>query len=144
MRVYAAGPMTGKALYNWPAFKEAAAKLMNFGYSVVTPFELNSIVWERHFGREFNPGVDKCEYGDQLLCEMAALDLQTVCEVDAVAVLEGWQQSKGARLEVLLAEQLGKIILDATTGERISTTIMQHMHTYGAYQNQAQWMRRRG
>ena len=39
-------------------------------------------------------------------------DLPQVCLADAVAVLDGWEKSDGARMEVLLAAFLGKLVLD--------------------------------
>ena len=134
MRVYCAGPMSGKPQQNAPAFAAAAELLRSQGHDVVTPVELNAEIWWNHYGRDFDPASDVVGYGDPIANEFFARDLHEVCTRDAVGVLPGWQQSNGARLEVLLAELLRKVILDATTGERISTTIMQHMSAYGAFQ----------
>ncbi|MBT9158943.1 MAG: hypothetical protein DDT26_00192 [Dehalococcoidia bacterium] len=41
MRIYISGPMTGLHDLNFPAFRDAAAKLRAIGYEVVNPAELN-------------------------------------------------------------------------------------------------------
>lgn len=135
MRVYVAGPMSGYPEDNAPVFLKAAEFLRSLGHDVVTPVELNNEIFRAEFGRDYVPSVDKIGYGDVMLCDFYARDMQEVCTRDGVAVLPGWQQSAGARGEVYVAELLRKVILDATTGERIATKIMQHMRSFGAYQH---------
>jgi hypothetical protein len=119
MRVYVAGPMTGYPQENAPAFAEAAARLRALGHDVVTPVELNAMVWRRHHDSDYDPAVHKIGYGDPLLNEMFAEDLKEVCTRDAIALLPGWQNSRGAAREVFVAEALGKDCLDAMTGARM-------------------------
>lgn len=125
MRVYIAGPMTGYADYNVLAFNQAHTLLSNLGHEAVTPFDANSRVWMRHFGRPFNPATDKCDYGDPILKEMIAEDNAELCSCDAIALLPGWEKSKGTRVELLLALNLRHAVLDATTGKerRVSLSL---------------------
>lgn len=111
--VYIAGPMTGYEHYNVTAFEEAAARWRAVGHDPVTPFESNSVVWRRHFGRDFDPRTDKCDYGDKLLAELVAEDIGTLCRADAIVLLHGWEKSRGARVELHMALNLGKPIYDA-------------------------------
>lgn len=86
-RVYIAGPMRHWPDENFPAFHDAAKKLRDLGYNIFNPAEgLPS-------GKSFS------EYMRQDLPELFACD--------AVVVLEGWDCSRGAILEVSVARGLG-------------------------------------
>lgn len=98
MKVYLAGPMTGLPLFNFPAFDEAEAKLRALGYDVINPAQL-----DRDVG--FDPtstSVSKAFLRDALRRDLSAL-----CDADAIAMLPGWEQSGGARVEWTLATHLG-------------------------------------
>ena len=86
--------MSGIESFNYPAFQAAAKDLRNAGYTVINPAE-------NHGGRTDLP-----------LAEYFKADLPQVCDADAVAVLPGWERSRGARLEVSLARHLEKPIYD--------------------------------
>lgn len=107
MRVYVAGPMSGREAYNFPAFDAARDRLMAFA-DVTTPADITREKWQQRHGRAFDPYADQCEYGSQILCDLFALDLIAVCAADVIALLPGWENSKGARLEIAVAKQLGK------------------------------------
>lgn len=115
--------MSGKPLYNFPAFKEAAWRWRNKGHFVTSPHEITDTIWMDKFGRYFDPANDKVKWGDPIVNEMIAADLKAVTECDAVLVLDGWTNSKGATLEVRLARQCGMPVYfagvdgyDTTTG----------------------------
>jgi hypothetical protein len=99
--------MHGIPLFNYPAFHKAAATLRDFGYTVINPAE-------NHDGRTDLP-----------LAEYFKLDLPQVCESDGVVVLPGWRNSKGAGVEVHLAEHLNKPVLrfDTLTDDGYMKTI---------------------
>ena len=105
MKVYIAGPMTGFPVYNLAAFREAAFKWELAGHEVETPFDANSRVWRRHHGRDFDPHLDTCEWDDPLLREMFAEDVAVLLASDAMALLEGWENSRGATLERTIADR---------------------------------------
>lgn len=87
-RIYISGPMSGLPEHNFPAFHGAAAKLRAVGYEVVNPAEINedtTLTWEQ--------------------CLRA--DIRALCDCDTVALLPGWEDSKGAHLEVHVAHRLG-------------------------------------
>lgn len=88
MRLYVCGPMTGLPEHNFPAFREAAAKLVEAGYKVTDPSELG-----QH---------DYWEWADYL-----KRDIPELLKCDGVALLPGWHHSKGAGLEYLIATDLG-------------------------------------
>ena len=80
--------MTGKPDLNFPAFNNAAAKLRAMGHDVVNPAE---------FGEE--PGKQWSDYMRK--------DIRALMDCNHVVVLPGWQASKGAKIEVRLALDLG-------------------------------------
>lgn len=87
MRLYVAGPMSGLPEYNYPAFHEAARKLRAAGYEVLNPADT---------GRPL---------GDPWQAFMRDA-ISLLIECDAVALLDGWQNSRGARVESNLARNL--------------------------------------
>jgi hypothetical protein len=94
VRVYIAGPMTGYPEYNFPAFHHTAQVMRDIGYTVISPAELEEgklgETWEYYMRR----------------------DLPLLCTCDMVVVLEGWEKSRGARLEVQTARALGIPVCD--------------------------------
>lgn len=114
MKVYLAGPMRGYAEFNFPAFHAAAAELRAQGHFVFNPAE-NDI--ERH-GTDISKGnLNGCEetaakeHGFNLR-ETLGIDLGWICsDAEAIALLPGWEASKGAKAELAAAEALGLIVI---------------------------------
>ena len=107
MRVYIAGPMTGYSEFNYPAFNDAAKRWRKAGHEVVNPAE--------------NEGGDtSLPYAYYM-----RQDIGHVLSVEAIAVLPGWQQSKGASLEVSIGRILGYPIFDALTMEPYAESALQ-------------------
>ena len=93
-RIYISGAMTGKPDLNFPRFNQEAARLRSMGYEVVNPAELNpdpSASWHDCMKR----------------------DLKALLDCDALAMLDGWQTSTGAHLELNIAHRVGIEILMA-------------------------------
>lgn len=108
MKIYLAGPMRGIPHFNYPAFEAAAAALREKGHEVFSPAEHDM----RTFGRDIsNPtGSEQqaaTEHGFNIrkaLCE----DLTWICqEADAICMLPGWENSKGATAERATALAIG-------------------------------------
>ena len=91
LRVYIAGPMTGLPEFNFPAFDAMEAALAKTGFlSVYNPAVL---------GRLY--GTDK----EHSFYMKKAIERLLTCQ--AIIALPGWENSKGARLEVSIARMLG-------------------------------------
>lgn len=88
MRIYIAGPMTGIPDLNFPAFHAAAARLRGIGHVAVNPAEINP-----------DP------VASWPVCMRQ--DIAKLVTCDAVALLPGWEKSRGATLEHHIAQQLG-------------------------------------
>ena len=88
MKIYVAGPMSGIAGYNLPRFRKATLDLESVGFEVVNPGRrgvIDGYTWEQYMRDAIRDLVD----------------------CDAVALLDGWQESEGARLEFIIADGLG-------------------------------------
>lgn len=111
MKVYLAGPMTGIPYFNFPAFRAAAEKLRAEGHEVFNPVEADIA---RHNGVDVSIGNHTGdarmlrEHHSFSLREALAEDVAYIClKADAIALLPGWENSKGARAEHALASALG-------------------------------------
>lgn len=91
-RIYVAGPMTGLPDFNFPAFHDAAARLRALGYEVENPAE--------------NPEPPCKSWLGYMRMAVAQ-----VARVDAIVLLPGWEQSRGAKVEYALAVGLGLDVL---------------------------------
>lgn len=100
---YISGPMTGMPDLNFPAFHRAAASLRASGYTVVNPAELDEqdtveLTWEQYMRR----------------------DIKALTDCTHIALLPGWENSKGAKVERFIADALGLrtifLILDEPRG----------------------------
>lgn len=88
MRVYIAGPMSGIDNYNFPAFNAMADKMRAAGWHVENPADHGL--------------VTGAEWGDYL-----RYDIGCLASCEAIMLLPGWTASRGARLEVSIAKELG-------------------------------------
>jgi hypothetical protein len=89
--------MTGLPGFNYPAFHAAAERFRACGWEPVNPAE-------NFDGRTDLPRE-----------KYLRADVKLLIDCDAVAMLSGWEDSRGAKLEYLLAQELSLPILDAET-----------------------------
>ena len=86
MKIYISGPMTDLPDFNRPEFNRVAAILRAQGHCVFNPAETD----------DYEPRKSFAEY-----CNWICL------EADMIILLSGWQKSKGAMVELKLAEYVG-------------------------------------
>lgn len=116
MKVYLAGPMRGLPELNHPAFNKAAAHLRKLGFDVFNPAEQsNDLPKDDASGAA--GGIPRREW--------LRRDILAVLDVDAIAVMPGWQNSPGARMEVQIGRELEKPLLDARDGKPYRETVLQ-------------------
>jgi|TARA_B100000676_G_scaffold301477_1_gene348713 hypothetical protein len=89
LKVYISGPMTGCPDWNFPAFHKKAAELREAGLEPVNPAE--NFDGQTDLPREL---YMKTDIGQLLLC-------------DRITFLPGWQGSRGAAIEALVAIECG-------------------------------------
>lgn len=113
MRVYLAGPMRGIPEFNFPAFYSAAKFLReHMGWEVFSPAEKDNEVHGEDFIKQFKTGEDasisNAESKGFSLRRALGDDTAWICaNADGVAMLPGWEKSRGAQAEVALAKALG-------------------------------------
>lgn len=90
MKIYISGPITGKPNKNKEAFYEASERLKELHHEPLNPFDLDY--------EGFNPTEDWVTFLKR--------DLKALIDCDAICLLSGWEESKGACLEVEVAKQL--------------------------------------
>ena len=100
MRWYIAGPVTNMPHYNEPAFRRAAASIRaRDGEQAHSPLEQDRL-----------EGVP---LGTHTWAEYMRRDIPEMLGCDGVAVLDGWERSRGASLEVKVARACGMPVVDA-------------------------------
>jgi len=89
--VYISGPMTAITNLNRDAFALAEARIKSAGLNPINPHTLCDPSWD----------WQKC---------MRA-DVKALCDCDAIFLLQGWEKSQGAQLELHIAHRLGLEVL---------------------------------
>jgi hypothetical protein len=93
--IYIAGPMSGIPGFNFAAFDEARDGLIEEGWEVVSPADL-----DRAVGFDPSAGVVSKEFLDEAM----ERDIAAILRVDALVMLPGWRTSTGAKAEYALAK----------------------------------------
>ena len=100
-RVYIAGPMKGKPSHNVEQFAIADAYLKSEGYDTANPVEIGDV---------FGP-PEAIERNPTLLNAVITRELIELMDCDAIYLLRGWENSAGARRELLHALTIGLEII---------------------------------
>lgn len=88
MKVYIAGPISGKEQGNYESFKQAADRINSAGHKAVNPHWLGI-----KKGAPWNECMRHC--------------IKAMAGCDMVFALDGWESSAGAKIEVDLAIKIG-------------------------------------
>ncbi len=119
MRIYLAGPMRGIPDYNFPEFHKYAAMLRAQGHEVFNPAEID---------------LPQDQVG-----LIMAIETDWICKkAEAVYLMPGWTQSRGAIAERALAEALDRRVIYSSletppyespslSERRFSTTFPSHL-----------------
>lgn len=100
MKIYLAGPMSGYDEFNFPAFEAAAKKLREQGHHVFSPAEADDI----YFGSREEVTRQYTEDRDAAFKKCMRVDLGYIMDhAEGIALLPGWEKSKGALAELALA-----------------------------------------
>lgn len=135
MRIYISGPMTGKDIYNLPAFNAAAKRLRKQGHFVINPHDLSALFGtaeeiETSF-REYYEVFEVCGADmfarnivakpvlerTRLARAIMSADLAAVRSCDAIYLLRGWETSRRAKKELAEAIAHGLQVMQAGVGK---------------------------
>lgn len=102
MRIYLSGAMSNRPNFGYDVFNAVTNVWRRLGHDIINPAE--------NFG------------GDQTrsYAEYMREDIRLLLTADAIAMLPGWEESKGAKFEFHTAQMLGLPVLDATTMEPLA------------------------
>ena len=111
---YIAGPMSGIPRFNIPAFDEAAKNLRAAGYNIVSPAELDDPVTREMAYNSLDGSTLKGVHPNgESWGDFLARDVKIVADkVTGIIALPGWRESRGARLEMMVALLCGHDLLE--------------------------------
>lgn len=111
MRAYISGPMTGLPNHNFAAFAEAAHWLrQHICENVVSPHEVETVACDGCKAAKESPAWSADELPvarPHNWAEHMKADIAALLECDTIVMLLGWPSSRGARLELTIAMELG-------------------------------------
>lgn len=106
MKLYVAGPMRGYAQFNFAKFDEVCKSLRSKGHTVIGPQEI-----DRYLG--FDETVEELEVTQDDMRRFLLRDtFLIILEAEGIVTLPGWEESKGAIMEVALARAMGLPVYD--------------------------------
>lgn len=113
MKIYLAGPMRGYPEFNSPAFHRHAKELREAGHVVFNPAE-NDV--EKGYSKR----IEQEGVTDSLMRDCIFDDLEYIIrEADAIALIPGWEDSKGVAAEVATANFLSLEVIELSALERV-------------------------
>lgn len=95
--IYIAGPMRGYHEYNFKTFHAADDDLRNRGWDTINPAQVD-------INEGFNPKTPQHTLTGKDLEDFIVRDIHLVLSADAIAVLPGWEKSRGVAVEVAIAQ----------------------------------------
>ena len=96
-KIYIAGPMRGLPDFNYPKFDQYAQAHRAIGWEVENPVEIGA-----GYGTP-----DQINADPALLAAVMAAEIHAIETCDAIYLLDGWQNSEGARKELATAIAYG-------------------------------------
>jgi len=97
--IYIAGPMSNLPEFNYPAFFRAEERLSQ-KWHVFNPARMDGMDTTGLRGHLSEVPEFSLRLAMQRNCA-------AICQCDAIYMLQGWQHSRGAKVELALAEYLG-------------------------------------
>jgi hypothetical protein len=118
MKIYLAGPMTGIPEHNYPTFHAAAARIRAKGHVCLNPAEVNP---------ESSTKIGEAPTHREYWLTCMRRDIPQLLSCDAIALLPFWNKSKGARLEVHIASELGMPIILESDWQPLSAGVKKRL-----------------
>lgn len=101
---YLAGPMSNLPQFNYPAFYRIAGKLREMGYKIQSPAELDSPETVEAAMASGDGSLGSGVVNGETWGDFLARDVKLIADqVDGIIAMPTWYKSRGARLEVFVA-----------------------------------------
>jgi hypothetical protein len=109
-KIYLSGPMSGIKNYNALAFyhAESALRVYGWGDDIINPIALDD---HDPYTEENKTGVWKTQHRNRYLRRDIMLLADPQQNITHIYMLQGWEKSRGARLEKKIAEELGLYVV---------------------------------
>lgn len=105
MRVYICGPMRGYPEFNFPAFDVAEETLRHAVWNGETFETVNPARMDREVG--FDPTDGDTDVTERFVEDALRRDIAQITECKGLVLLDGWENSTGANLELSVARNIG-------------------------------------
>lgn len=116
-RIYISGPMSGIPNFNASAFNNAERKLRNAGWFPINPIAVDALHGDT-YEKERSTGVWISDHRTKYLKRDLEMIMSDTDPIDAVYMLRGWTNSRGATVENAVARALDKeIYYETPSGE---------------------------
>lgn len=108
MKIYLTGKMRFVPYWNFPLFKKYAAQLREQDHVVFNPAEQDIVFYGEGVNPPSGDPKDSAGHTPFDIKKSLMTDVDWICNhADAIALIPGWESSKGAQAEKALAEALG-------------------------------------
>jgi len=117
-KAYISGPMSGIEEHNFPAFFEAENFLAHGVHEVWSP-KTHELVGRIEFPELVNPAAmdEPGNVGSHLHAWYLRRDIKELLECATIVLIDGWENSKGALVELQVAAATGMLILELVDGK---------------------------
>ncbi len=116
-RLYIAGPMSNRPLFNFPSFFQCAMTLRRMDHEVVNPAEID-------MANGFDPGRGYEEQGYDLPASLRD-DFRLILDCGGIVMLPDWEESRFAPLERAIAQAAGLSVYDYNPDARMGHVLTQ-------------------
>jgi len=108
LKLYVAGPMTGYPGFNIAKFDAMTETLRSLGHEVVSPVELDDPATRAISAASPDGNINTLVTHGYTWGDFLARDVKLLADggFDGIVVLDGWQYSRGARLETFVGKML--------------------------------------
>lgn len=135
-RPYISGPMSGERWHNFPAFFDAEEKLRAHHYDPINPARRGGDTWRECY--------DYAMANPQEWEAYIRRDTELLLQSDGICLMEGWEDSKGACFELMVAVCIG-LPLVGYRENHVPTTLSLHVvHKSDAYERAVRHLSRCG